>query len=85
MLHLNKSVNLQDVFLNLVRKEKIIVTLYLTNGFQIKGTIKGFDNFVIIVENDGKEQLIYKHAVSTIAPSKNINISVFDKNNIEQE
>lgn len=82
---MNKIINLQDVFLNLVRKEKTIVTIYLTNGFQIKGTIKGFDNFVIVIEVDGKQQLIYKHAVSTIAPIKNINLGLAEKSNSEQE
>lgn len=82
---MNKIINLQDVFLNLVRKEKTIVTIYLTNGFQIKGTIKGFDNFVIVIEVDGKQQLIYKHAVSTIAPIKNINLGLAEKPNSEQE
>lgn len=72
---MNKIVNLQDVFLNSVRKEKVPVTLYLTNGFQVKGNIKGFDNFVIIVEGDGKQQIIYKHAISTIIPAKTINIT----------
>lgn len=82
---MNKIINLQDVFLNLVRKEKIIVTIYLTNGFQIKGTIKGFDNFVIVIDTDGKQQLIYKHAVSTIAPIKNISLGLGEKTNLEQE
>lgn len=80
---MNKIVNLQDIFLNLVRKEKTVVIIYLTNGFQIKGTIKGFDSFVVVIETEGKQQLIYKHAISTIAPTKNVNINL-DKNN-EQE
>ncbi len=71
---MNKAVNLQDMFLNVVRKERIQVVIYLTSGFQIKGTIKGFDNFIILVDSDSKQQLIYKHAVSTIIPSKNVNL-----------
>ena len=71
---MNKQLNLQDVMLNQVRKEKIAVVVFLTNGFQQKGFIKGFDNFIIILEVDGKMQMIYKHAVSTIIPTKNINL-----------
>lgn len=66
--------NLQDAFLNQVRKDKILVTIYLVNGFQIKGIVKGFDNFTVIVEMDGRQQLVYKHAISTVAPIKPINI-----------
>ncbi|WP_010169230.1 RNA chaperone Hfq [Candidatus Epulonipiscium viviparus] len=69
---MNKSVNLQDVVLNQLRKERIISTVFLTNGFQIKGTIKGFDNFVVLVDSEGKQQLLYKHAISTIVPSKTL-------------
>lgn len=60
--------NLQDVFLNQSRKGHIPVTIHLTNGFQLKGFVKGFDNFTIILDSDGKQTLIYKHAVSTISP-----------------
>ena len=67
------NINLQDVFLNKVRKENKEVFIYLINGYQIKGMIKGFDNYVIIVENGEKQQLVYKHAISTITPSKPIN------------
>lgn len=71
---MNKSINLQDVFLNQARKEKISVTIFLTNGFQFKGTIKGFDGFTVIMDCDGKQQLVYKHAISTIIPVKPISI-----------
>lgn len=72
---MNKSnINLQDVFLNQIRKEHITVVIYLTNGFQLKGIVKGFDNFTVILDSDGKQQLIYKHAISTISPLKNINL-----------
>ena len=63
-----KSMNLQDVFLNQARKEKTPVTIYLTNGFQFKGTVRGFDSFTVILDADGKQNLVYKHAISTIAP-----------------
>jgi len=76
---MNKGqLNLQDAFLNQVRKEKTLVTIYLVNGFQIKGLVKGFDNFTVIVELDGRQQLVYKHAISTVAPIKPISIINMD-------
>ncbi len=69
-----KNNNLQDLYLNILRKEKIPVVIYLTNGARLKGLIKGFDNFVILVKQD-KQQLIYKHAISTIIPEKNISMN----------
>ena len=63
-----KLLNLQDNFLNQIRKENIPVIIYLANGFQLRGSVKGFDNFTVILENDGKQQLVYKHAISTIMP-----------------
>lgn len=71
---MSKSVNLQDVFLNAVRKEKIDVTVFLTNGFQFKGIVKSFDSYTIMLESEGKEQLVFKHAVSTIVPRKAVNL-----------
>lgn len=72
---MSKVINLQDVLLNQLRKEKVLSTLFLTNGFQLKGTIKGFDNFVVILESEGKQQMIYKHAISTLVPSKAVNLN----------
>ncbi|MBR3969501.1 MAG: RNA chaperone Hfq [Ruminococcus sp.] len=71
---MNKAINLQDVFLNQCRKGKIAVTIILTNGFQFKGLVRGFDNYVAIFDCDGKQQLVYKHAISTIIPSKSVSI-----------
>lgn len=72
---MNKNnINLQDVFLNQVRKEHIAVTIYLTNGFQLKGMVKGFDSFTVVLESEGKQQLVYKHAISTISPMKIVNL-----------
>ncbi|GGJ28703.1 MULTISPECIES: RNA chaperone Hfq [Paenibacillus] len=71
---MNKSINIQDTFLNQLRKENIPVTVYLVNGFQIRGTIKAFDNFTIMVDSDGRQQMIYKHAVSTFTPSRNVSL-----------
>lgn len=65
-------VNLQDGFLNQLRKDGILTTVYLINGFQLKGVVKGFDNFTVVLESDGKQMLIYKHAMSTITPLKPI-------------
>lgn len=76
------NINLQDVFLNQVRKEHIAVTVYLTNGFQLKGMVKGFDNFTVVLETDGKQQLVYKHAISTISPMKIVNF-IFSDNKQE--
>ena len=75
MMNNNKpAMNLQDSFLNHVRKENLGVVIYLMNGFQLRGMVRGFDNFTVIIENDGKQQLVYKHAISTIAPATNISI-----------
>ncbi len=63
----NKSQNLQDNFLNHLRKEKVTVVVYLTNGVRLKGVIKGFDNFVVLLK-EASMQMIYKHAISTIIP-----------------
>lgn len=75
------QMNLQDAFLNQVRKEKTPVTIFLVNGFQIKGMVRGFDNFTVIVELDQKQQLVYKHAISTVAPLKPIGMLNLDPRN----
>jgi host factor-I protein len=62
--------NLQDVFLNNVRKNKVNLTVFLVNGVKLQGIISGFDNFSVLLRRDGQFQLIYKHAISTIAPSE---------------
>ena len=62
------TINFQDVFLNLVRKENRQVIIYMVNKFQLKGYVKAFDNFVVILENELGQQMIYKHAISTISP-----------------
>lgn len=69
-----KNVNLQDVFLNQARIDKVAVTIFLTNGFQFKGMVRGFDNYTIVLDCDGKQNLVYKHAVSTIIPARPISI-----------
>ncbi len=68
---MNKQTNnLQDVFLNGVRKSRAGVIIHLVNGFQLKGVVKGFDNFIVMLDSDGKQMMIYKHAITTITPSK---------------
>lgn len=67
------ALNLQDIFLNQVRKEHGLITVYLISGYQIKGYVKGFDSYTIVIDSDGKQQMIYKHAVSTIVPAKPVN------------
>jgi host factor-I protein len=71
---MNKSVNIQDHYLNQLRKENMLVTVYLTNGFQIRGIIRAFDNFTIIIDSEGKQQMIYKHAISTFTPQKSVSL-----------
>lgn len=73
----SKGQNLQDGFLNQVRKEKIPVVIYLANGVRLKGIIKGFDNFVLLLK-EANEQLVYKHAISTIVPEKPVDLRVTD-------
>lgn len=67
---MSKTQNLQDLFLNQARKKAMPVTVFLMNGFQMRGTVAGFDNFVVILDSDGKNQMIYKHAISTVAPQR---------------
>lgn len=69
---MSKKYDLQNNLLNYVRKNEIPLIVYLTNGFQLRGKVLGFDNFTIIIEENGKEKLIYKHAISTIETVKNI-------------
>ena len=71
---MQNKLNLQDLVLNTARKEKMTVTVFLMNGFQFKGTVRGFDNFVVIIETEGKQQMIYKHAISTVVPPRAMNL-----------
>jgi host factor-I protein len=73
---MKQSVNIHDQFINQLRKENIYVTVFLLNGFQLRGLIKGFDNFTVLIESEGKQQLIYKHAISTFVPNKNITVEL---------
>ena len=67
---MSEQITLQDAILFEVRKDKVPVTLFLMNGFQLRGIITGFDSFVVVLVSEGKQQMIYKHAISTLAPMK---------------
>ena len=69
---MQKTQNLQDLFLNQARRDRSTVTVFLMNGFQLHGTVIGFDSFTVVLDSDGKQQLIYKHAISTIVPPRPI-------------
>ena len=69
---MQKTPNYQDQFLAAARRERCIVTLFLMNGFQLKGIVRGFDSFVVLVESEGKQQMIFKHAISTVVPPKSL-------------
>jgi host factor-I protein len=69
---MQKTQNLQDQFLNQLRKEKSVVTMFLMNGFQLHGVVRGFDGFTVVLDSDGRQQLIYKHAISTVVPPRPI-------------
>lgn len=73
---MKQSANLQDSFLNKARRENISILVYLVNGYQIKGYVKGFDNYTIVLKSDDKQQLIYKHAISTIIPSQHVELDI---------
>lgn len=66
--------NLQDTFLNRARAERVPMTLFLMNGFQLRGVLKAFDSFTVVIDSEGKQQLIYKHAISTIAPVRPLSL-----------
>jgi len=68
------TINLQDAFLNNVRKEKITITIFLNNGYKLIGTVIGFDNYVVFIETDKAQQLVYKHAITSILPLKTVRL-----------
>ena len=69
----NKA-NLQDIFLLRAKRDKLPVTMFLMNGFQMRGVITGFDAFVVILDSEGRQQMIYKHAISTVAPMRPVDL-----------
>ena len=69
-LLMSDAINLQDAILKEVIRDRVPVTMFLMNGFQLRGFVTGFDSFVVVLVSDGKQQMIYKHAISTLAPMK---------------
>ena len=67
---MKKIANLQDLFLLSARRNRTSVTVFLVNGFQMRGSVTGFDSFTVILSSEGRQQMIYKHAISTLAPMK---------------
>lgn len=85
MLNNKQQNNLQDIFLNNARKSRMQVSIYLTNGFLLKGFVKGFDNFTVILDSDNKQMMVYKHAITTISPNKPILFSENSESSKEDE
>lgn len=77
---MKQQLNLQDNVLNEVRKKNIPVVIFLMNGYQLNGLVVGFDNFTVILESEGQQQMVYKHAISTLIPQKKIE-GIFKNNN----
>ncbi|MBQ4039937.1 MAG: RNA chaperone Hfq [Oscillospiraceae bacterium] len=75
---MSKTQNLQDHMLNALRREKQLITVFLMNGFQMKGSVTGFDDFTVILETEGKQQMIYKHAISTLIPQRAVSLAEGD-------
>ena len=71
---MQKTNNLQEIFLTQLRRERRPVTMFLMNGFQMRGYVTGFDAFSVVLTSDGRQQVIYKHAISTIAPARNVTL-----------
>ncbi len=80
---MDRTKNLQDTFLNHIRKQKIPVTIFLVNGIKLQGVVTWFDNFCVLLRRDGQSQLVYKHAISTIMPGQQIQL--FDKVESDEE
>lgn len=72
---MQSKANLQDLFLSRAKRDRMPVTMFLMNGFQMRGIITGFDAFVVILDSEGRQQVIYKHAISTIAPTRPVSLS----------
>lgn len=73
---MSEAMNLQDALLRQVLKERLPVTLFLMNGFQLRGVVRSFDSFVVLIDADGRQQMIYKHAISTVAPARPVSLEL---------
>lgn len=71
---MQKSTHIQDLFLSRARRSRVNVTMFLMNGYQMRGVITGFDQFVVVLMSDNKQQVIYKHAISTITPERPVSL-----------
>ena len=71
---MQKKINLQDLFLLRARQDRVPVTVFLMNGFQMRGIVTGYDPFVVVLDSDGRQQVIYKHAISTIVPIRSVEL-----------
>lgn len=71
---MQKTQTLQDAYLNQLRRDRTLLTVFLMNGFQMRGVIRAFDGFTVVLDSDGRQQLIYKHAISTIIPPRPIEL-----------
>lgn len=76
---MKKIANLQDLFLLSARRARMPVTVFLVNGFQMRGIVTGFDSFVVVLESDGKQQMLYKHAISTLVPVSPMDLRAADE------
>jgi host factor-I protein len=81
----NTQINIQDTFLNRARAQRLPVTVFLVNGFQLRGLVTGFDNFTVVLDSEGKQQLIYKHAISTIIPARPIDLNAEERSERPQD
>ena len=79
------TINLQDSYLNQIRKDNTLITVYLVNGFQLKGLVKAFDSYTVLLNVDGKQMLIYKHAISTINPIKPVTLPIQKEKDFETD
>ena len=78
-------INLQENFLNQARKENVPVTIHLVNGFQLKGMIRGFDQFTVVIDSMGRQQMVFKHAISTITPARPLGTKIDFKTDAKPE
>lgn len=82
---MNAQKNLQDTFLNEARRKAVPLTVFLVNGFQMKGTLAGYDGFTITLMSEGRQQLIYKHAISTVCPARRMELGEDARDAVEKE
>ena len=73
------SGSIQDIFLNRARKDRVLVTIFLINGFQFRGFVRSFDNYVVVLDVEGRQRLVYKHAISTVVPDAAIDLTQVER------